>query len=240
MKSRSAVAPSVQFAILFAKMDATNAEPGSRPERRQLRPDDGRLARGRRSRARIREAARELFREEGFDRATLRAIGARAGMGASSIYRHVQSKHELLILELSEIQEEAWRRFRREDDRAVPTRGRVRRFFEIQHEMLASDLDLTTIAIRSTTYPEAGLARRVLALNDRTVGLIAEILQGGRRRDLDPEIDVLAAARTIFHVATGLRIAWANGLVDEAGCRESIDASVDLLFRGLAAPATSD
>ena len=53
--------------------------------RAKLRPDDGRLARGRRSRARIREAARALFREHGFDGATLRAIGARAGMGASSI-----------------------------------------------------------------------------------------------------------------------------------------------------------
>ena len=61
-------------------------------ERPRLRPDDGRLARGRRSRARIRAAARSLFEERGFDGATLRAIGERAGMGASSIYRHVQSK----------------------------------------------------------------------------------------------------------------------------------------------------
>jgi len=224
---------------MFAKMSPTQVDSGNSTPRRELRPDDGRLARGRRSRARIRAAARELFREEGFDRATLRAIGARAGMGASSIYRHVQSKHELLILELSEIQEEAWTRFRREDDRSASTRARVRRFFEIQHEMLASDLDLTTIAIRATTYPEARLARRVLALNDRTVGLIAEILQGGRRRDLDPDIDVLTAARTVFHVATGLRLSWANGLVNESGCRESVDASVDLLFRGLAAPGSS-
>ena len=49
-----------------------------------LRPDDGRLARGRRSRARIREAARSLFRERGFDGATLRAIAERAGMGLSA------------------------------------------------------------------------------------------------------------------------------------------------------------
>jgi len=210
----------------------------ARPARKPLRPDDGRLARGRRSRQRIRAAARELFREAGFDGATLRAIGARAGMGASSIYRHVRSKHELLILELADIQEDAWTRFRREDDRAAPTRDRLRRFFAIQHEMLSDDLDLTTIALRATTYTEARVARRVLALNDRTVGLIAEILQGGRRRDRDPEIDVLAAARTLFHVASGLRLAWANGQVDEAGCRASIDAAVDLLFRGLAARST--
>ena len=87
----------------------TSVTPGtpSPPERPRLRPDDGRLARGRRSRARIRAAARSLFEERGFDGATLRAIGERAGMGASSIYRHVQSKEELLIEELFELQEEA-------------------------------------------------------------------------------------------------------------------------------------
>lgn len=205
------------------------------PRKPALRPDDGRLARGRRSLARIRAAARELFRESGFDGATLRSIGARAGMGASSIYRHVQSKHELLVLELVDIQEAAWTAFRRQDDRSAPTRERIRRFFEIQHRMLADDLDLTLIAIRATTYPEARVARRVLALNDRTLGLLAEILQGGRRRDLNPEIDVLAAARAIFHIASGVRISWANGVVSEDGCRAAIDASVALLFDGLGA-----
>jgi AcrR family transcriptional regulator len=204
-----------------------------------LRPDDGRLVRGRRSRARIREAAQALFRESGFDGATLRAIAARAGMGASSIYRHVRSKHELLILELADLQEEAWKRFREEDDRNAPTRDRIRRFFDIQHRMLSADPDLTVIAIRATTYPEARVARRVLLLNDRTVGLLAEILQRGRRRDLGPDIDVLAAARAIHHIATGARISWANGLVTEDGCREAIAASVGLLFSGLEPPARS-
>ena len=81
--------------------------PGPMSARAPLRADDGRLVRGRRSREKIREAARSLFRERGFDGATLRAIAARAGMGASSIYRHVRSKEELLIQELVELQEEA-------------------------------------------------------------------------------------------------------------------------------------
>ncbi|TFG92064.1 MAG: TetR/AcrR family transcriptional regulator, partial [Myxococcales bacterium] len=89
---------------------------------RTLRPDDGRLVRGRRSRARIRAAARELFQERGFDRATLRDIAARAGMGASSIYRHVQSKEELLVQELADLQEEAWTRFRQDDQRSDAAR----------------------------------------------------------------------------------------------------------------------
>lgn len=199
-----------------------------------LRPDDGRLQRGRRSRERIREAARSLFRERGFDRATLREIARRAGMGASSIYRHVHTKHELLVLELAELQEEAWTRFRLGDDRDAATRDRIRRFFEIQHALLASNADLTVIALRATTYPDAPVSRRALALQDRTIGLLAEILQTGRRRDLSREVDVLAAARALVHIATGARVAWANGLTSEQTCQRGIDSAVDLLFRGIA------
>ncbi len=211
------------------------AASGARP-----RPDDGRLLRGARSRARIREAARALFRERGFDAATLRAIAARAGMGASSIYRHVRSKHELLVLELAELQEEAWREFRRRDARTTATRERVRRFFEFQHQLLARHPDLTVIAIRATTYPDSRVASRALALNDRSIGLLAEILQRGRARgDLDPGVDVLVAARALFHGASGARISWANGLLSEGACRTAIEDTVELLFRGLGrAPAS--
>ena len=223
---------------MFA-LPQTTPQPPSPGRPSALRPDDGRLERGRRSRERIREAARALFRERGFDGTTLRAIGARAGMGASSIYRHVRSKEELLVQELAELQEEAWNRFRLHDDREAPTRARVRRFFQTQHDLLAEVPDLTVIALRATTYPHARVARRVLALNERTIGLLAEILQGGRvRRDLGGDVDVLVAARALFHVASGARLSWANGLVTEVGCRSDIDASVDLLFRGIGADET--
>jgi len=204
--------------------------------RAPLRPDDGRLERGRRSRQRIRAAARELFREKGFDGATLRAIAARAGMGASSIYRHVETKQELLVQELADVQEEAWSRFRRELHGDESTAGSLRRFFQAQHDLLAREPDLTVIALRATTYPHARVSRLVLSLHDRSIGLLAEILQAGRvRGDLKREADVLACARTLFHMASGARLSWANGLIDEAGCRGSIDAAVSLLFEGVGA-----
>ncbi len=204
--------------------------------RRPLRRDDGRLVRGRRSRARIRAAAAELFREHGFDGATLRAIATRAGMGASSIYRHVQSKEELLVRELADRQEEAWQRFRKEDDRSLATRERVRKFLDAQHALLAEDPDLSTIALRATTHSEARVARQVLILHDRTIGLLVEVLQQGRvRGDLRRGADVLAAARAIFHITTSARIPWASGVLDADGCRASIQSAVDLLFEGLSA-----
>ncbi|MFP6623375.1 MAG: helix-turn-helix domain-containing protein [Myxococcota bacterium] len=191
--------------------------------------------RGRKSRERIRAAAMELFREKGFDGATLREIAKRADMGASSIYRHVQSKEELLIDELEAIQETAWQRFREQDDRMRPAQERVCHFLEVQQELLVADRDLTMIALRASTRPEAQVARRSLVLNDRTIGLLAEILQMGRKReDLVRDINVLEAASALFHITQGARIPWANGLVSAKACQRSIRAGVDLLFRGIA------
>ena len=58
-------------------------------------------------------------------------------------------------------------------------------------------------------------------------------MSGRVRGDLVLGADVLASARTLFHVATGARISWANGLLSEAGCRSAIEASIDLLFSGI-------
>lgn len=204
---------------------------------RSLRPDDGRLERGRRSRAQIRAAARALFREKGFDGATLRAIAERAGMGASSIYRHIRSKEELLVEELAELQERAWRQVRaRGGGRSSGARPAVRAFLDAEHALLLADPDLTTIAVRATTHPGARVARQVLALQERSVGLLTELLQPGRGAgELRRDADVLAAARTIVFFTSGARIAWANGLLDAEGCRSTIAASVELLFEGIAA-----
>ena len=157
-------------------------------------------------------------------------------MGVSSIYRHVETKEELLVQELSDLQEEAWARFRSGDRRSAPVQERLHAFFTAQHELLARERDLTVIALRATTYPHLRVARSVLALHDRTIGLIAEILQAGRAHaELDREVDLLAAARTLFHATRGARISWANGLVTEEGCRQAIEAAVDQLFRGIGA-----
>jgi len=208
---------------------------GSKTERK-LRADDGRLVRGRRSRDRIQRAARELFRERGFDGATLRAIAERAEMGASSIYRHVRTKEELLVGELAALQEEAWTRFRAEDDRKAPTPRRVAHFLEIQHSLLTADRDFTLIALRGVTRPDARVAQQVLKLHDRTIGLLAEILQIGRMRgDLAPGVDVLDAARMLFHITQGARIPWVNGLLSDDACLDTIRSDVELVFSGLAA-----
>ena len=79
------------------------------------------------------------------------------------------------------------------------------------------------IALRAATRPEARVAKRALVLNDRTIGLLAEILQMGRKRnDLVGDLNVLEAASTLFHVTQGARLPWANGLVSADVCQRQI------------------
>jgi AcrR family transcriptional regulator len=211
---------------------------GTKPS---LSPDDGRLRRGRRSRSRILSAARELFEERGFDNSTLRAIAKRAGMGTSSIYRHVQSKEELLIDGLAMLQEEAWRNFRQTDNRKATPRSRVSRFLDFQHALLAEDSDLTLIALRATTRPGVRVASQVLALDDRAIGLLMEILQMGRMQgQLESDVDVLEAARVILNITQGARIPWANGMTNAESCRQAIETGINMLFRGLEKRPQSD
>ena len=59
-------------------------------------------------------------------------------MGASSIYRHIRSKEELLVEELADLQERAWTRVRRaRRPRDLSARLRVRDFLDAEHELLA-------------------------------------------------------------------------------------------------------
>jgi AcrR family transcriptional regulator len=220
--------------------DAGATGKGAATAGQRLRQDDGRLVRGRKSRERIQQAARELFREHGFDGATLRAIAERAGMGASSIYRHVRTKEELLVYELTVLQDRAWKYFRQRDDRKRPTLERVAHFLEIQHRLLANDRDFTSIALRGLTRPDARVAGQVLQLQDQTIGLLAEILQIGRmKKDLARDLDVLEAARTLFHITQGARLPWLNGVMSDEECLLAIQRDVSLLFRGIGAEPRS-
>jgi len=215
----------------------SSSTPSSPRKRKPVtNPEDGRLVRGRKSRAIILAAARELFTEKGFDGATLRDIAKRAGMGVSSLYRHIQSKEELLISELVAKQEQAWVNFRREDQKDMSARERIGRWVALQHNLFSIDPDFSRVALRASTHPQARVAREVLALNDRSIGLIAEILMKGRMSDgLSRNVDLMTAAQAVFYITNSARIPWANGVVSDEVCLTNTLTAVDLLFQGLEA-----
>ena len=58
---------------------------------------------------RIKNAARQLFIEKGYDATTLRGIGAKAGVGAGTIFHYVKDKRDLLHLLFNEDHEQVTR-----------------------------------------------------------------------------------------------------------------------------------
>jgi AcrR family transcriptional regulator len=55
------------------------------------------------SRAELVKAAEDVFVEEGYERATIRKIAARAGLTSGTIYRHFSDKADLLFAVLSQV-----------------------------------------------------------------------------------------------------------------------------------------
>ena len=74
-----------------------------------MQPDDGTVHRSRRtgrppvtSRAAILAAARALIDRDGWERLTVRGLAAELGIGATTFYRHVRDKDDLLLLLVNE------------------------------------------------------------------------------------------------------------------------------------------
>lgn len=69
---------------------------------------DGRRLRGMRRREQILEAATRLIRERGFSGVTMEDIGEAAGVTGPAVYRHFQSKDEVLVSVLAPAVEVLW------------------------------------------------------------------------------------------------------------------------------------
>lgn len=86
----------------------------------------GARARTRETRERIFEAARTVFARRGYLEATLEEIAREAGVGKSSLFRHVDSKAELLLESLLRQDEDATPRIREVFQREATAEARLR------------------------------------------------------------------------------------------------------------------
>lgn len=170
-------------------------------------------ARGAARRDEIRTAATKLFRRNGFERVTIDEIGAAVGVSGPAIYRHFESKDDLLI----SIFDRALDRLEAgvPDSREVDSDPRaalavaVRSYLDLMlpNRRLAASY-LSTAVWSAPTPAAARLRRRQLRHVDRVVKML---------RAARPEL-TLPHARTLAHATFGVlnSIAWSGLVVDEA------------------------
>lgn len=85
------------------------------------------------SRTEILTAARRLIDRDGWERLTIRGLAAEAGIGATTVYRHVQDKEDLLVLLLNHYADQTERPELPQDPR-----DRIVAAATAMHDLLAS------------------------------------------------------------------------------------------------------
>jgi AcrR family transcriptional regulator len=157
-------------------------------------------------RQRIERAAREVFRERGFDAATTREIAARAGVGNATLFLYARDKTQLLAWvfrdELAAVNESALTPLTGDE----PLVDRLERFFRPRYELWARDPRLSRAAVRAALMAntERGEERDgdpIATLWPRLVERIAAVVTMNQRDGaIDPSVDPQVAARLVFDV----------------------------------------
>lgn len=160
--------------------------------------------------ARIKSAAKDLFDELGFDRATTRAIAARAHVGLGTLFNYADDKRDLVFLifneELDRITDSAFGVV----DLQRPLGEQLACAFGVFYREFAANPTLSRILLRELTFYSRGrLAGDFQRSKRRTIGFIEQLVasaqcEGRIRDDEDPSFIALS----IFFLYAGAVRYW--------------------------------
>lgn len=137
-------------------------------------------------------AAVEVFREKGYERATVRDIAARAGMTSSSLYAHVSSKQELFLEAVQPVIEENAERMSRIVASAAPPAEKLRLAIVGAVQTFATHYPVVSVYVREF-YPVLETAEPELrrGYEQAWIAIVREGIETGAfRREADARIVV--------------------------------------------------
>lgn len=187
--------------------------------------------------ARIKSAARDLFNELGFDRATTRAIAGRAHVGLGTLFNYADDKRDLVFLifneELDRITDSAFAVV----DPRKPLAEQLASAFGVFYREFAANPTLSRILLQELTFYSRGrLAGDFQRSKRRTIGFIEQLVASARRegRIRDAE-DPSFVALSIFFLYAGAVRYWIAA--DRPNPTKGIDElrrMLEIHLRGLA------
>ena len=164
-------------------------------------------AKAQRTRQKILEAARAIFAEKGFAKATAEEISNKAGVGYGTFYLYFEDKRQALHTILSEVDDKLYQTGQTEVEKQsmglgalAPIKATISAFFDsfkenadvlkICHELSATDPDFKS-------QHDKVRARLVNRIKDH----ILKGLEFGNTRNVDPEITSIAIAGLVETIA---------------------------------------
>lgn len=188
--------------------------------------------------ARIKAAAGDLFRENGFEGTTMRAIAEKADLAMGTLYLYAQDKLDLLFLifssDIERLQEEAF-------DRATLKNGVLKALldiFGVYFDYFGRDPRLAGVFHKELLLPQGGRNRKEITdLTLRFLVRLADFIQLAQTRgELREDFSPLDAAANFFCLYYFMIQAWLGGYLGERQqLEERFRAALTLQIKGLAA-----
>lgn len=174
------------------------------------------------TRGRVLAAARELFRERGFDETSADQIAERAGVAKGTVFLHGGSKERLLLLVYeADIVETATRAL----DSVRPAQtvaAALQTVFTHFFRLYERDMALARRFVKEQVvlqHQENPLAPITLDFVARLADLIAARQTSG---EVHPDLDARLAAQISYALYSGVLVGWLSGWIPDAGLRDRI------------------
>jgi AcrR family transcriptional regulator len=195
----------------------------------------GRREKGRiQNEAKIRAAASRLFREQGFDRTTIRQIAAAADLGLGTVYNYVADKHGLLDLiskdDLERVTREAFETMPTD----VPVEDALMHVFRAIYAHHNQEPDLAFLIVKELTFAkDAKRTERENRFGEFNERLAALIGAAQRRGELGSHFHPGEVAMTLFGIHFFLLIVWLSGTLTYEQAVQSFQRALQLQLAGL-------
>jgi AcrR family transcriptional regulator len=188
---------------------------------------------GEETRGRIYDAALALFRERGFEAATMRDIAGAAGMSLGAAYHYFPSKEAIVLAYYDDVTAEHERRVVAQLENTKSLRDRLRIPFHAKLDILAQDRPLMGALLRfagQPTHPLSFLGPTTRPMQLRNMAIFGESLRGAPV----PEDTRVLAPVALWAMHMGLLLYF---IYDESPgqrrTRRLADAGVDLFIAAL-------
>jgi AcrR family transcriptional regulator len=132
---------------------------------------------------RIREAARELFIQKGFDETTTREIAIRAGVGIGTVFTYAENKRDLLFLVANDDLDEVTRKAEASVNEDAACLENLLIVFRHHYKFFATQPRLSRFLLREMTFYDSGRqANRFQKTRERNIQLIGDIVKQAAAR----------------------------------------------------------
>lgn len=188
-------------------------------------------------RARIIEAAWELFGERGVDATTTADIAARAGIAKGTLFLYATDKDDLVFLMMHDRLAEVSDRYLGSVPKRASLVEQLCHVFGGLYGLYAECGDVGRRFVKALPGAQGENAAKVNGLTFAFLHRVAAlIIEAQARGEVRADVDVMIAANAIFSLYFSGLMAWLQGFATFEDARDTVlPQSLELLFRGLRA-----